>query len=137
MQTRQDSFLALSTGMSRVTLVNGRLCRGGRLIEAHLTFSSETGLILEDDGGDSGHTIDLNGAIVSPGFLEVQTNGLRGFHFTSFTSSSEYASKLEEVAQYLPSQGVTGFYPTLPTISSDKFQQVSLVVASSMRMLYL
>ena len=71
------------------------------------------------------HIIDLQGATVSPGFLELQTNGLRGFHFTHFDEAASYAAKIDEVARYLPQTGVTGFWATIPTVHSDEFKKVT------------
>lgn len=68
--------------------------------------------------------MDLGGAIVGPGLIELQTNGMKGFHFTHFEDQHSYAQKLEDVARYLPSTGCTGFYATVPTVSSDDFKKV-------------
>lgn len=116
------------------TFTDARLCIDGTLTTpSKLTVSSESGLITDisspvDVGqiqsSSSLQTIDLKGAILAPGFLELQTNGLRGFHFTHFDNKGSYAKKLDEVAKYLPRTGVTGFWATLPTISSDGFKEV-------------
>ena len=73
-----------------------------------------------------GQVIDLDNAILAPGFLELQTNGMRGFHFTHFEDERKYGEKLDEVARYLPSQGVTGFWATIPTVHSEEFKKVLL-----------
>jgi N-acetylglucosamine-6-phosphate deacetylase len=126
----------LPTG--RTVLNNCRLCVGGRLTPkgSGLIINDATGTIddvlFADDGvsfgGDTATNgakiIDMSGAIVAPGLLELQTNGMRGFHFTHFEDEQSYASKLDDIARYLPSQGVTGFYATIPTVRSDEFQKV-------------
>lgn len=103
---------------------NCRICKDGRLVEENLTFSHETGLFVQSNGYISTDPIDLQGNVVAPGFIELQTNGMRGFHFTHFEDEGSYATKLDEVAQYLPSQGVTGLYVTIPTVASNEFKKV-------------
>lgn len=113
------------------SLHNFSLCDGGKLIpynanEKYLQYSPESGLIIGSSDVPTDDVIDLQGTIVAPGFLELQTNGMRGFHFTHFEDEVSYASKIDEVARYLPSQGVTGFYITIPTVSSKAFKTILL-----------
>lgn len=101
-----------------------RICKDGKLVQENLSFSNETGLFVKSDGYISTDAIDLHGKIIAPGFIELQTNGMRGFHFTHYDDEESYAKKLDEVAKYLPSQGVTGLYVTIPTVASDDFKKV-------------
>ncbi|QIW96809.1 hypothetical protein AMS68_002327 [Peltaster fructicola] len=89
------------------TFMNCRLCRGGELIEGdQLVVSDDTGDILYRTGYIGGDAVDLEDGIIAPGFLELQTNGMRGFHFTHLEDSKSYAAKLQDIAEYLPSQGI-------------------------------
>ncbi|KAI7340188.1 carbohydrate esterase family 9 protein [Hortaea werneckii] len=107
------------------TFTNLRLCHRGQLLEnRNLVISNSTGLIVDPVQATESHAVDLEGAIVAPGFIELQTNGMKGFHFTHFTDKDSYASKIDEVAQYLPSTGVTAFYATIPTVHSDEFKKI-------------
>ena len=107
------------------TFLNCRLCKGGEIVEGEqFVVSDDTGDILYKTGYIGGEPVDLEEGIIAPGFLELQTNGMRGFHFTHFEDAASYASKIEDIANYLPKQGVTGFYATIPTVSSEKFKQV-------------
>lgn len=120
----------MSFDSNNVTIfTNCRVCRGGRLIEGeYIAVSNETGLIVDCvSAPTSENTIDLAGAIVAPGLIELQTNGMRGFHFTHFSDEESYSQKLFEVASYLPSTGCTAFYATIPTVSSDDFKKVDLI----------
>ena len=103
---------------------NGRQCQNGELVEDQLVVSDDTGLILPRTGYIGGDAVDLEDQIIAPGFLELHTNGMRGFHFTHFQDERSYAEKIDNVAAYLPSQGVTGFYATIPTVASDEFRKV-------------
>lgn len=98
---------------------------GGKLIEDQLVVSDDTGLILPRTGYIGGDAVDLEEGIIAPGFLELQTNGLLGFHFTHFTDEEQYAAEIDKAAKYLVTQGVTGFWGTIPTVSSEEFKKVS------------
>lgn len=121
---------------SCTVFANCRLCLNGSLVEepSSIIFSKATGRIVDVlPGTNVAHTstatatfIDLDGSIVAPGFLELQTNGMRGFHFTHFEDAQSYQSKIDEIAKYLPSTGVTGFWATIPTVSSSEFKKVGL-----------
>lgn len=116
--------------MATTVFTNCRVCEGGRLVHKNLVVSNGTGRIVDGDSCSGESTVDLGGAIVAPGLIELQTNGMRGFHFTHFEDEQSYAQKVEEVARYLPSTGCTSFYATIPTVSSDDFKKVVIVVCS-------
>lgn len=116
--------------MATTAFTNCRVCEGGRLVHKNLVVSNGTGRIVDGDSFSGESMVDLGGAIVAPGLIELQTNGMRGFHFTHFEDEQSYAQKVEEVARYLPSTGCTSFYATIPTVSSDDFKKVVIVVCS-------
>jgi N-acetylglucosamine-6-phosphate deacetylase len=103
---------------------NCRYILDGELVEDHLVISDETGLILKRDGYIGGEAVDLEDSIIAPGFLELHTNGANGFHFTHFEEEESYAAKIDDIGRYYATQGVTGFYATLPTVKSEEFQKV-------------
>jgi len=112
-------------GAGYFTLLTGaRQCINGELVEDHMVISEDTGKILQRTGYIGGEIVDLEDCIIAPGFLELQTNGVNGFHFTHFENEEQYAKKLEETAHYYVTEGVTGFWATIPTVSSDDFQRV-------------
>lgn len=102
---------------------NCRYVLNGELVEDHIVISDETGLILKREGYIGGEAIDLEDAIIAPGFLELHTNGANGFHFTHFEDKTSYENKIDHLARYYATQGVTGFWATLPTIQADEFQK--------------
>ncbi|KAJ9661218.1 hypothetical protein H2201_006577 [Coniosporium apollinis] len=106
------------------TFLNCRQCINGELVDDQLVVSEDTGLILERTGYIGGEAVDLEGNVVAPGFLELQTNGVNGFHFTHFEHESQYQQKLEETAKYFVTQGVTGFWATVPTVSPEDFRKI-------------
>lgn len=110
--------------MPATVFTNCRVCVAGKLVHRELVVSNDTGRIADAIPSDGHSTVDLRGAIVAPGLIELQTNGMRGFHFTHFEDAQSYAKKVEDVARYLPSTGCTSFYATIPTVTSDDFKKV-------------
>ncbi|KAK4954781.1 hypothetical protein LTR28_006165 [Elasticomyces elasticus] len=110
------------------TFLNCRLCIDGQLVEDQFVVSDDTGLILPRTGYIGGDAVDLEGGIIAPGFLELQTNGLLGFHFTHSDGNDggkeRYGREVEKVAKYLVTQGVTGFWATVPTVSVEGFKKI-------------
>jgi N-acetylglucosamine-6-phosphate deacetylase len=71
----------------------------------------------EDDNEDASanvRLIDMNGAIVGPGLIDVQINGAFGVDFSEWNGDDEeYRRKVEQVARGLLQTGVTSFVPTI------------------------
>jgi N-acetylglucosamine-6-phosphate deacetylase len=105
---------------------NARYVLGGELVEDHLVISDDTGYILKREGYVGGDVVDLDDNIIAPGFLELHTNGANAFHFTHFDDEKSYAHKVDNIARYYATQGVTGFWATIPTVKADEFQKVGL-----------
>ncbi|KAH7392746.1 hypothetical protein BKA66DRAFT_21231 [Pyrenochaeta sp. MPI-SDFR-AT-0127] len=103
---------------------NCRYVLNGELVEDHLVISDETGLILKREGYIGGEAIDLDDNIIAPGFLELHTNGANGFHFTHFEDEKSYSKSVDDIARYYATQGVTGFWATLPTVKDEEFQKI-------------
>ncbi|ORY11629.1 hypothetical protein BCR34DRAFT_513611 [Clohesyomyces aquaticus] len=103
---------------------NCRYILDGELVEDHLVISDETGLILKREGYIGGEAVDLEDNIIAPGFLELQTNGVNGFHFTHFQDEKSYSKKIDDVARHYATQGVTGFWATIPTVKGEEFQKI-------------
>lgn len=109
------------------TFTNCRLCIGGELIEGKrlvVNTDEEGGKILESTGFIGGEIVDLDDAIIAPGFLELQAMGVNGFHFSSFEDQKSYESKMVETGKFYAKQGITGFYATIPTTTAERYQKV-------------
>ncbi|KAF2760575.1 Metallo-dependent hydrolase [Pseudovirgaria hyperparasitica] len=109
---------------SFTTFTNCRYCLNGKLVDDRLVVSGDSGTILNTTGYIGGDIIDLDDAIIAPGFLELHTNGVHGFHFTHYEDSNQYQSRLNDTARYYATQGVTGFWATIPTVSSENFKKI-------------
>ncbi|KAI9795243.1 MAG: hypothetical protein M1835_006139 [Candelina submexicana] len=110
-------------GMIRA-FTNGRLCVNGSLVADQLLVLEESGRIVAPSGDIPDEVIDLEGKIISPGFLELQTNGVLGFHFTHYENDEQYLTQLQRISNYFLSRGVTGFWATVPTVSSTDFNKI-------------
>ncbi|KAE9987961.1 hypothetical protein EG328_000905 [Venturia inaequalis] len=107
------------------TFTNCRVCRNGHLINGErFVVSEDTGLILESTGFIGGEIVDLEDAIIAPGFLELHANGVNGFHFTQYEDEEQYRGRLEETARFYVTKGVTSFWATIPTVSSEKYKKI-------------
>jgi N-acetylglucosamine-6-phosphate deacetylase len=110
------------------TFTNCRLCINGTLRpRCNVTFNDKIVRVSEYDFPENANdtsVIDLKGVIVAPGLIELQTNGVKGFHFTHFQSKEEYEVKLEETARYYATEGVTSFWATIPTVDAATFKRV-------------
>jgi N-acetylglucosamine-6-phosphate deacetylase len=91
---------------------NGLVVKNGELHQQDLYVSK--GKIVEPTSFVY-QNIDLKGAIVAPGYIDLQINGAYGYDFTS------NPEKVEDVAYLLPKHGVTSFLPTLISSSNDVY----------------
>ncbi|KAK5282947.1 hypothetical protein LTR20_003274 [Exophiala xenobiotica] len=89
-----------------ICFTNCLLCVSGELVGQDLYFSSERGIITANYyyRNEGVKRIDLNGRIVAPGYLDLQTNGMQGIHFTQLAADGdpqEDEHKLETVIPIL------------------------------------
>lgn len=115
---------------TNLLIKNTRICCNGSLIDKdELYVNGVTGLfensLTDSEGNTDLKTIDMENRIIAPAFIELQTNGCLGMHFTNFEDEGSYRANLEIVSRYLVEKGVGGFYVTLPTVKADVFKKVS------------
>ncbi|KIX06318.1 N-acetylglucosamine-6-phosphate deacetylase [Rhinocladiella mackenziei CBS 650.93] len=97
--------------------------------QSDLYFSSDTGIITPNyyyriDGVER---IDLNGRVVAPGYLDLQTNGMNGVHFAQLARDNDSLGderKLEQVSRMEVSHGVTAWYATVPTVDVSRWKKI-------------
>src|ERR1041385_1258229 len=95
----------------------------------------EHGAILIEDGHISSigeraatETIDLEGMIVLPGFIDVHIHGAAGVDVMEAT-----ADGLQQVSQHLAAQGVTAWLPTFVPASDENYASAVRAISQSMQ----
>lgn len=111
------------------SFLNCRLCINGELVERRFVVEQDSGLILQETGFIGGDAVDLEEGIIAPGFLELHTNGINGFHFSGYAEGNElsveqYDQRMADTAKFYASKGITGFWATLPTVETDVYKKV-------------
>ncbi|KAK4190804.1 family 9 carbohydrate esterase [Podospora australis] len=118
------------TGITKLTNC-WLVTRDSTLIQSDLWVGSTTGKILNsqaafyDDFLVPEHTIDLQGRIVSPGFIDCQLNGAFGFNFsTVMDDMSLYRKELDALNKKLLTTGVTSYLPTVTSQAGSLYHKV-------------
>ncbi|ANB11220.1 hypothetical protein AWJ20_4022 [Sugiyamaella lignohabitans] len=137
--SQEDKFL---TGVTApiIRFINATLCEEGKSYpNSQLWVDAESGVILKssidtefsDDQEPSPEevtTIDLNGDILSPGFIDAQLNGAFGMDFCDVNYGDGSIKAFEEGVAYIGRQlfktGVTSYCPTLPSTYPHVYQKV-------------
>lgn len=119
----------MATSAPRVTrFINGCLLKNGQLISGDLWISSETGQIISPQSAfyssylRADKTVDLQGRILAPGFIDVQINGSHNFDFS--TPDPDFASKLTYTNQKMIKSGLTSYVPTVISTRPDAYHAV-------------
>ncbi|KAG0669979.1 hypothetical protein C6P42_004183, partial [Pichia californica] len=124
-----------------VKFTNCFLADNSELIRKDLFINTALGIIIEDPGNryDTSKidVIDLDGYIISPGFLDIQINGCFGLDYsTTFTNEK---SKMEFVQEYnhsmekLLKYGVTSICPTVTSSFPEVYKDVLLILGLKTR----
>ena len=114
---------------STLTLQNARVVLPDRIMEAG-TVVVESGRIVSvgESATPKGEVSDLSGATLLPGFIDVHIHGAVGVDVMEATPSA-----LHQVSEYLATQGVTGWLPTLVPGSDENYASVAAAVSEAMR----
>lgn len=123
---------------SLVCFTNCLLCISGELVSQDVYFSTETGHITPNYyyRQQGVQRIDMGGLVVAPGFLDLQTNGLMGVHFTGLGSKQQEQDggvdggdadedRLLRVSRVEAQHGVTAWWATVPTVDRPRWKEVS------------
>ncbi|CAO3628032.1 unnamed protein product [Mucor fragilis] len=111
-------------------IINGRLLRNHEIVENSYIYIQD-GKIIDafhsffDEQREPDHIIDAKGAIVSPGFIDLQINGAFGIDFSDYEGSQEKLAKdIATVANGLLQNGCTAFCPTVVTSAPEVYSKV-------------
>ncbi len=97
------------------------------LIKANIEI--ENGKIIAVGRGlnTSGEAIDLDGALVVPGFVDIHTHGCASFDTCDATREA-----VSKIAANLVTHGVTSFCPTSMTVSTEEIEATLMNIKSCM-----
>ncbi|MDO4432185.1 MAG: N-acetylglucosamine-6-phosphate deacetylase [Aerococcaceae bacterium] len=98
--------------MSRLALINGQVIRNGELQQRQVIIENERIVKITPDSLDNfdGEIIDVQGKIVSPGFIDIHTHG--GFNVDINHASAE---DLSHLSKQFATQGTTSFLMSIVT----------------------
>src|ERR1041385_5192371 len=114
---------------SLLVLKNARVVLPDQILE-NGSIAIESGLIAAIDAeglGTDENTIDLSGAVLMPGFIDVHIHGAVGVDVMNAT-----AADLRKVSEYLASQGVTSWVPTFVPASDENYASAIGAISEAM-----
>lgn len=118
----------MSTSPRITKFTNGLVFRDNDLVEEDLLVDSHSGKIVRPQSTFYGsqlvpdQVIDLNGKIVSPGFIDVQLNG--GYNFDFSVPKDTYAEELRATNRLLIRSGVTSYLPSVTSSRPEVYHAV-------------
>ena len=115
---------------SNLLLENARVVLPDRVMEAG-SVVVQAGLIASVTNGPGeapGNKIDLSGLLLLPGFIDVHIHGAVGID-----TMDASAEQLCEVGDFLATQGVTSWLPTLVPATREQFSRAGGEIAKSMK----
>jgi N-acetylglucosamine-6-phosphate deacetylase len=111
--------------MKTLLLKNASVVLPDREVQASVLI--EDGRIVSLEAERGGEEIDLAGATLLPGFIDVHIHGAAGIDVMDAT-----AAGLGEVSEYLASQGVTSWVPTFVPASDENYASAIAVISEAM-----
>jgi N-acetylglucosamine-6-phosphate deacetylase len=116
----------------RTALVNGRVLAGERIVNGHTVLLADGRIeaiaLAADPRCRDAASVDLEGHILLPGFIDVQVNGGGGVLFNDDPSAESIRAIGAAHRQY----GTTGFLPTLISDDLDTIAQAIAAVQASL-----
>ena len=111
--------------MKTLLLKNASVVLPDREVQASVLI--EDGRIVSLEAEQGGEEIDLAGATLLPGFIDVHIHGAAGIDVMDAT-----AAGLGEVSEYLALQGVTSWVPTFVPASDENYASAIAVISEAM-----
>ena len=113
--------------MKTLLLKNANVVLPDRVV-ANASVLVEEGRIASFGSGFADEVLDLAGARLLPGFIDVHIHGAVGVDVMDATVDG-----LQQISEYLASQGVTSWLPTFVPASDENYASAIEVISQSMR----
>lgn len=113
---------------SQIKIINAKLIGYQGLQQINIDDRGAIEKIVAQENGikiPGDREIDVNGDWISLGGIDLQINGALGLAFPNLEEKD--LPCLEKIAQFLYSQGIDGFVPTIVTTSIEKIQRSLLI----------
>src|SRR5215203_5586358 len=108
-------------------LCNARIVLPERLVEpASITIDHDSITSIEQNAIFTEGDLELGGATLFPGFIDVHIHGSLGVDVMDASPS-----ELSQVSEYLASQGVTGWLPTFVPASDENYASAVAAISES------
>jgi N-acetylglucosamine-6-phosphate deacetylase len=116
--------------MKNVLLKNAKVVLPDRELDHGFVFIEDGKITSVSESEDNSATeqIDLSGTTLLPGFIDVHIHGAVGVDVMEATPAG-----LQQVSEFLATQGVTGWLPTLVPGSDANYASVAAAVSEAMR----
>lgn len=117
--------------------INARVCDNGVISDGDLWVNIDSGKIVsKPQNGTPFQTVDLKGAILAPGFIDVQNNGIYGLNFSALKLSDpravhEYKTHYRDALTKYLSTGVTSICPTVTSNFPKVYESVVPILGRS------
>lgn len=112
-------------------LTNCHLCDKGTIYNGDLYIDTKSGKIVSPPKSTRNvTTIDLEGKIVAPGYIDIQNNGIYGLNFSALNETStdndisEFRALYKDVMTKYLKTGVTSLCPTITSSFPEVYQKV-------------
>ncbi|HEX6650773.1 MAG TPA: N-acetylglucosamine-6-phosphate deacetylase [Pyrinomonadaceae bacterium] len=112
--------------MKTLLLKNANVVLPDREVQGSAVLIEEGKIVLLD-AGRGGEEIDLAGATLLPGFIDVHIHGAVGVDVMAAT-----AEDLRKVSEYLAGQGVTSWVPTFVPASDENYASAIDAISAAM-----
>jgi len=115
--------------MKRLLLKNANVVLPDREVQGAALLIEEGNIvkIVSLEAGQGGEELDLAGATLLPGFIDVHIHGAVGVDVMDAT-----AADLRKVSEYLAAQGVTSWLPTFVPASDENYASAIAEISAAM-----
>lgn len=109
--------------MAILKFTNGQLCDEGEFYTADLYVDDVLGVIVEPTENVD-EVVDLQGQVLTPGFIDFQINGCFNFDFSHLRPEDEFIQGYKECLRKLLETGTTSLCPTMVTSTPRNYSTI-------------